>query len=328
MIAEIGVNHDGDIDRALQLVRVAAESGADAVKFQCFHPARLLSNQARLASYQTGQAGDAAELLAPLMLSREQLKQVRDEARKLGLAFVATPFSPEDVDTLSALDVDAVKIASPDAVNIPLIRRAMSLNKPMFISTGTCTLDELQLTADWLGQHEPGGVLMQCVSSYPTPTDRASINGMVVLGERFGLPVGYSDHTQNTETGALAVAAGAILIEKHLTHDRSAPGPDHAASADPTQLVEYIRLIRKAQAMLGPKTKRIWDVEADVREVSRQSVCAVRDLPAGHRLTAEDLTVKRPGTGIPANMIEDLIGQRLGRSLRAGDLLMPGDVQP
>lgn len=326
VVAEIGVNHDGRAERGLELVRAAAAAGADAVKLQLFDPDRLLSRQALLAGYQAGQAADAKALLRGLALKPEAMARVGDEARSHGMRFIVTPFSPGDVRVLADLGVDAVKIASPDAVNTPLLEAAVSLGKPMLVSTGTCELHELEYVATLLSKHKPGGCLLQCVSSYPTPVEDTALGGMVAMRERFGLPVGYSDHTQTVETGAMAVAAGAVVIEKHLTYDRHAHGPDHSASADPQQFIEYVRLIRRAEAMLGPIAKRVSAVEKDVRKVSRQSVCVVRDLPAGHRLTAEDLTVKRPGTGVPAGELKNLIGQTLTRPVRADNLLTAGDI--
>jgi sialic acid synthase SpsE len=326
VVAEIGVNHDGRVGRGLDLVRAAAEAGADAVKLQLFDPDRLLSRQALLAGYQAGQAADAKALLRGLALKPEAMARLGDEAKSLGLRFVVTPFSPGDVEILAGLGVDAVKIASPDAVNTPLLEAAMSLGKPMLVSTGTCELGELTPLARMLVKHKPGGCLLQCVSSYPTPVEDAALGGMIAMRERFGLPVGYSDHTQTIDTGAMAVMAGAVVIEKHLTYDRSAHGPDHSASADPAQFIEYIKLIRRAETMLGPIAKRVSAVEKDVRKVSRQSVCVVRDLPAGHRLTADDLTVKRPGTGVPACELKNLIGQILTRPVGADNLLTAGDI--
>lgn len=326
IIAEIGVNHDGRVDRGIELIEMAAGAGADAVKLQLFDADRLLSKQSRLAAYQAGQAADAKALLRALSLEPDEMGQLAERARACGLKLIVTPFSPGDVRALVELKVDAVKIASPDAVNTPLLEAAADLDKPMLISTGTCELVELEPAARLLEQHPAGGCLLQCVSSYPTPNHAAALNGIVVLRDRFGLPVGYSDHTQDVLTGALAAAAGAVVLEKHVTYDRQAKGPDHAASADPGQFAEYVRLVREAQAMLGPKAKGVLAVERDVREVSRQSVAAARDLPAGHILGEADLTVMRPGTGIPARELKTLIGQLLIRPVRAGHLLDRADV--
>ena len=321
MIAEIGVNHDGDAALARRLIEAAAQAGADAVKFQYFHPDRLLSNQAELAGYQQGQAKSQKELLAGLALPLDVLGGLVEAARASGLAAVVTPFSLADPAELAGLGLDAIKTASPDAVNTPLLEACAAVGLPLLISTGTCSLEELEPAAEMLRGHEAGGALLHCVSSYPTPMDEAGLGGLVAMREAMGLPVGYSDHTPGLTTGALAVSAGAVVIEKHLTHDRSADGPDHAASLDPQQMAHYIANIREAQAARGRVVKEVSEVELDVRRVSRQSVCVVRDLPAGHVLTGEDLTAKRPGTGIPAVELTTLIGRQLVRPVRANDLL-------
>ncbi|MCX5660963.1 MAG: N-acetylneuraminate synthase family protein [Planctomycetota bacterium] len=326
VLAEIGVNHDGDVERAITLARDAARAGADAIKLQLFDPRHLLSNQARLAIYQEGKATDAFDLLAGLVLRPADMLRVRAEARLLGLGFVVTPFSLEDIPALAELEVDAVKIASPDAVNRPLLEAAAALGKPMLVSTGTAEADELGFVAKLLRRRPQGGCLLQCVSSYPTPLDQAALGGIVALTERFGLPVGYSDHTTDAVTGALATAAGACLVEKHITYDRAAKGPDHSASFDPVMFAEYVAGIRRAASMLGVRAKAVQPVEADVKSVSRQSLCAARDLKAGQRLRRVDLTVKRPGTGIPAADLRLVVGKTVTRDIATNNLLMLGDV--
>jgi len=326
VIAEVGVNHDGSVDHGLSLIESAAEAGADAVKLQMFSPDRLLSKGAGLATYQRDAAGDARSLLKGLTLGSKAMMQLGDRARALGLKLIVTPFSPGEIETLSDLGVDTVKIASPDAVNTPLLEAVAGLNKPILVSTGTCELGELEPAASLLKNHTPGGALLQCVSSYPTPTEAAALNGIAVLSERFGLPVGYSDHTQAVVTGALAAAAGAVLLEKHITYDRQAQGPDHAASADPAQFAEYVRRVRQAETMLGPRSKSLQEVECDVRKVSRQSVAITGDRPAGHTLSRADLTVMRPGTGIPAKDLKSLVGHTLARPVPANTLLSYDDL--
>lgn len=326
VIAELGVNHDGDPQRAVDLVRLAAEAGADAIKLQLFDPEHLLANQARLAPYQERAATDLFSMLQGLQLGPSAMARVRDAAGARGLGFIVTLFSLPDLGVLRDLDVDAVKIASPDAVNHPLLRAADSLDRPLLVSTGTCDLEELCFAAELLHQRPPGGCLLQCVSSYPTDPQDAAIGGLVALGARFGLPVGYSDHTQELHTGALAVAAGACVIEKHLTHDRTAAGPDHRTSLEPDDLAHYVALVRRASQMLGPLAKNPGPAETDVRQVSRQSLCARRDLEAGRILGAADLAIKRPGTGIPAAALDRTLGQRLRRPVRTNDLLMPEDL--
>lgn len=341
VIAEIGVNHDGKLSRAIELVEAAAASGATAIKTQLFDPRFLLSNQAKLAVYQESSATDVFDMLDGLKLGLDDLLAVRAAARRARLAFMVTPFSLENFDALRALDVDAVKIASPDAVNYPLLRLTASLGRPMIISTGTAELSELSFAAELIRRQGTaiaaarrvrdagatlGGCLLQCVSSYPTPTEDTGLGAIGVMTRKFGLPIGYSDHTTEIITGALAVAAGACVIEKHLTYSKTASGPDHAASFEPAEFADYVKLIRHAAAMHGSASKSVRGVEADVRNVSRQSLCVKRDLAAGHTLTGDDITVKRPGTGIPASRFDEIVGRRLARGVKANELLNEADV--
>ena len=327
VIAELGVNHDGEEARAIELVDAARDAGVDAIKLQWFVPDRLLSNQALLAAYQEGQAEDPRAMLQRLMLPVESVQRVRQRAEAVGLHFVLTLFSPADAPTVESLSPDAVKIASPDAVNMAVLRAAAALDRPLLCSTGTCAMDELGPAARLLQRHRAGGALLQCVSSYPAPNEQAALAGIGALAQRYDVPSGYSDHTTDPLTGALAVAAGALVIEKHLTHDRGAAGPDHAASFEPAQMADYVQAVRQAAAMHGGRGKRVQPVEADVARVARQSVCVKRDLDAGHVLTAEDLTVKRPGTGIPAARLPETIGRRLAQPASANDLLTEAHLE-
>ncbi len=326
VIAEVGVNHDGRVDVAVRLVEAAARAGADAVKLQLFHPERLLSREAVLAAYQEAAAGSVAELLAALTLTRAELSGVRDAARRAGLLFIVTPFSPGDVAEVGELAPDAVKIASPDAVNPPLYDAVAGLGLPMIVSTGTCTLEELDPVATLLRARPAGGALLQCVSAYPVTEEDAAMGGIAVLAERYDLPVGYSDHTAADDTAAPAVAAGACVLEKHLTHDRNAPGPDHAASLEPDAFARYVASARRAAAMLGRLRKAPLPAELDVAHVARQSVATTRGLPAGHCLTREDLTVMRPGTGIPASRLDHALGRILAHDKPPHSLLHNADL--
>lgn len=334
VIAELGVNHDGQVDRAISLLDAAAAAGADAIKLQYYRTDGLLSADAQLAAYQRGQADDAAQLLRGLELSDAAFAAVRGAARERGLDFVVTGFSVEAAtgvsSRLAALEVDAIKVASPDCVNTPLLEALAGLDKPLLISTGAADADEVAALAAWLhardkSENQRTAALLHCVSSYPTADEDAALGAIAAMPAGF-LP-GYSDHTTSTDTGMLAVAAGACVLEKHLTYDRGAQGPDHAASLEPGQLAEYVRGVRRAEKMRGSPAKRVLDCEQDVRQVSRQSVCAARDLKAGMTLTAADLTVKRPGTGLPAAWLERVVGRRLVRDVVAGRLLCSGDVE-
>jgi N-acetylneuraminate synthase/N,N'-diacetyllegionaminate synthase len=325
VIAEIGVNHDGDAATARRLIDAAAKAGADAVKFQYFRPERLLSNQAELAGYQQGSADSQRALLERLALPLDELALLVEHVRGCGLASVVTPFSPADPAELAGLGLDALKTASPDAVNTPLLEACAAAGLPMLISTGTCEMSEIEPAAALLRSHDAGGAMLHCVSSYPTPMDAAQLGGLAAMRETLGVEVGYSDHTPGLTTGALAVAAGAVVIEKHLTHDRAAAGPDHAASLDPAAFTQYVANVREATRAMGTRSKAVGKLERDVRRVSRQSLCATRDLPAGHVVKAKDLTVKRPGTGVPAAEFAAYVGRRLKHAVAANDVLHVND---
>ena len=222
--------------------------------------------------------------------------------------------------------------------SIPAVWRAAGeLGRPVIVSTGACEMAELTAVVAWLrglpdalslrSSASASGALMHCVSAYPTPVEQAALHGIAALRERFGLPTGYSDHTTSIHTGGWAVAAGALLLEKHLTHDRAAAGPDHAASLEPDAFAAYVQHARAAAVAMGATGKRVQPIEADVRRVARQSVAAARDLSAGRVLVREDLTVMRPGTGIPAARLDRLVGHTLRRAVAVGNLIEP-DVVP
>ncbi|MCA9285794.1 MAG: N-acetylneuraminate synthase family protein [Phycisphaerales bacterium] len=325
VIAEIGVNHDGRAERALELVDAAADAGADAVKFQLFRADLLLSDASELAGYQRDQgAASPFDLLRALELPLPDLSHAAERAHARGLHALVTVFSTGLIDAAMEAPWDAFKVASPDIVNRPLIRTLLAQGLPLILSTGASTLEEVRRATDWCQGARVA--LLQCVSSYPTPDERAALGGIGHLHRTTGLPVGYSDHTAALDTGGLAVAAGAVILEKHLTHDRSAPGPDHAASLDPVGFAEYVRLARRAWTMVGPHEKRLLDEELDVRRVSRQSIVAARVLSAGTVLVAADVAVKRPGTGIEPWRLNDVLGRTVRHEVRAGMPLREEDL--
>jgi N-acetylneuraminate synthase/N,N'-diacetyllegionaminate synthase len=323
VIAEIGVNHDGSLSRALELVDHAAACGADAVKLQIFHARTLMHASAAFATYQKERCPDAdpAAMLRRYELSADDIHRVVDSIRQHHLLPLATPFSLADVDAIDQLNLPAIKIASPDLVNLPLLKRAASGNKPLLVSTGAATLEEIATTVNWLRAWRTPLALLHCVSSYPTPAEQANLCWISELSRQFAVPVGFSDHTTVELAGALAVAAGATLVEKHLTYDRTAAGPDHAASADPRQFARYVSAIRLTEQLRGAAGKRVLPVEEDVRRVSRQSLVLVANVDAGRPLAETDLTTQRPGTGIPAAALAQVIGRCSRHSLPAGTML-------
>jgi N,N'-diacetyllegionaminate synthase len=326
VIAEIGVNHDGSVTRALELVEHAAKAGADAVKLQVFSARRLMHSTAAFAHYQTERCDDRnpADMLEKYELRESEIEKIVAAIRGVGLLPLATPFSLDDVEVIGTMGMPAVKIASPDVVNYPLLKKCSELGRPLLVSTGAATMSELAETALWLREWGTEFALLHCVSSYPTPAEEAHLVWIRQLIQRFEVPVGYSDHTTEPIAGALAVAAGARIIEKHLTYDCDARGPDHGASANPSQFTKYVAAIRLAEKMRGSGAKRVLDIEEDVRGVSRQSLVAARDLHTGHELSEADLTTQRPGRGISASQWPQIVGRKIARPVAAGTMLEPG----
>ncbi|MBX3405284.1 MAG: N-acetylneuraminate synthase family protein [Phycisphaeraceae bacterium] len=331
LIAELGVNHDGSVVRAIDLARAAHAAGADAIKLQFFRTDLLMSRAAKLAAYQkvAGET-DPVAMLRRLELSANGLARVLAAARSLGVHAIVTIFSVELVAEAEAAAAahggwDAYKTASPDIIHRPLLEALAATKRPLIVSTGASTMAEVTRAVEWLGdaQRETRLAFLQCVSSYPTPDHLAALDGIGALAAALPkVPIGYSDHTASEAMGALAVAAGACILEKHFTYDRSARGPDHAASLDAAGFACYVAHAREACARHGrvdsaaPRSpaaacKAVQPIERDVRTVSRQSIVSRGALPAGHVLTRHDLTFKRPGTGIPPYALDFVLGARL-----------------
>ena len=325
VIAELGVNHDGSVTRALELIEHAKNAGADAVKLQIFKARRLMHPTAAFAQYQTERCDDRspAEMLEKYELRDGEIENIVNAIRGVGLLPLATPFSVEDVELIGELGLPAVKIASPDVINYPLLKRSAALGKPLLISTGAATMQELAETTLWLREWEMEFAFLHCVSSYPTPPEEAHLAWIRQLIQRFEVPVGYSDHTTEPLAGALAVAAGARIIEKHLTYDCDALGPDHGASANPHQFAKYVTAIRLAEKLRGSGGKRVLHIEEDVRGVSRQSLVAAKDLHLGHELTEHDLITQRPGRGMSPAQYPQLLGRTIARPISAGTIIEP-----
>jgi len=352
VIAELGVNHDGRLDRALELTQAAADAGADAVKLQYFETDRLLSSAAKLAAYQqaAGEA-DPVEMLRRLELPLESMARVIEKAHALGLHALVTVFSVELVGRAAELPWDAFKSASPDIVHRPLLEALAATGRPLLVSTGASEMDEIERAASWLrncGARERTA-LLHCVSSYPAAPADAALLGIVALRRAFDVPIGYSDHTCLDAIGAAAVACGAAVLEKHLTYDPRAAGPDHAASLGPRAFARYAGLAKQVPRdrvlpahadpvlddryqmtddsdVLGALTKRVLPCEREVRMLSRQSIVSRRGLQQGEVIRADDLTFKRPGTGLPPCEIEHVIGRRLRRAVKADTPLVAEDL--
>lgn len=328
IIAEAGVNHDGSVDRALELVDIAASAGADVVKFQMFRADELVTLGAAAAEYQRARGAQSQhELLRRLELTDEEFARVAAHCRARRIEFLATPFGVRDVDRLAALGVRAIKIASTDLNNVPLLRRAVETGLPLIVSTGAALADEMTAAVARLRAWGAGDrlVLLHCVSGYPAPLPAANLRAIAALQEVTGVPCGFSDHTPSTDIAGWAVAAGACVLEKHFTSDPRRPGPDHAMSLDPAQLSRYVAAARQAEEALGSGLLGMTAVEENVRAVARRSVVAATRIAAGATLTAEMLAVKRPGGGITPEQYDALLGRRAAVEI-APDTLLTWDM--
>ena len=325
IIAEAGVNHNGSPALARQLIDAAAEAGADAVKFQTFKTERLITADAPKAEYQKA-ASDSAEsqftMLKRLELSEDAHRELRDHCLTRGIEFLSSPFDEESLELLARLGIPRYKIPSGELTNLPLLRSIAGKGKPIILSTGMSDLEEVAVALETIRAVRAVPItLLHCVTSYPTAPEDVNLRAMVTLRERFLVPVGFSDHTLGGEIALAAVALGACVIEKHLTLDHTMPGPDHSASAEPHLLAEMIRGIRKIESALGDGIKRPADSEREAIAIARKSLIVARDLPAGTVLTESDLTIMRPGTGLPPAALPGLLGRRTRGALQQGSIL-------
>lgn len=312
LIAEAGVNHNGDTDMALEMVDVAAEAGADFVKFQAFCADDLVTEQAAPADYQQSatKTKTQRELLGRLELATGAIARLKDHCAARRIGFIATPFGPKDLDMLVDLGVTVIKIASCDLTDWILLDRAIKTDLPLILSTGAATETEIEATVDRLIKRGCAGriVLLHCVSAYPTPVDRINLRRIAALADRFSLPVGFSDHSRSVVSGSLSAAAGACVIEKHFTLDRNRPGPDQAASLEPDELAEYINHVRRVETILGGGQIDPQPIEQDVRRAARKSLVAAADLQPGDVIQPQTIAAKRAGGGICPTFIDMVIG--------------------
>jgi N,N'-diacetyllegionaminate synthase len=331
IVAEAGVNHDGSVERARELVRAAAEAGADAVKFQTFRADATASASAMQAAYQRERAPSASqlEMLRGLELPDDAWVLLRDEAVQCGVLFLSTPFDVRSARLLAALGIQAFKVGSGDLTNLVLLRVLAATGRPLLLSTGMATIDEIDAAvADLRAHGDPPLVLLHCTSAYPAPVSDANLRALATLRERYQVPIGYSDHTLGMGVAVAAAALGAAVIEKHITLDRTGPGPDHAASLEPGEFAAMARAIREAATSLGSREKAPVAAEIDSRRVARRSLVAARPVAAGQTITEADLDALRPAEGISPLRLDEVIGRRAAHELAPGRLLMPEDLDP
>ena len=325
VIAEAGANHNRDLDVARALIDVAAEAEADAVKFQTYSGNRIYSRKTPKFKYLEGISDKSpAELLEEISLPREWQETLSDHARDRGIHFFSSPFDHEAVQELDALDVPVLKIASFEIGDLPLIRRAAETGRPLLISTGMSTMEEIEEAIEAaVGAGAVAVGLMQCTSVYPAPAERANLRAMATMREAFGVPVGLSDHTTGIAIPIAAAALGAAFVEKHFTLDRNMKGPDHPFAVEPAELAAMVAGVRDAQVALGDGRKDGPGPEEseEMYRLARRSLIATRDLPEGTVLEPDMLTVKRPGYGIAPKHLEEVVGRRLTVGVEEDDIL-------
>lgn len=330
VIAEAGVNHNGDPDLARRLIDAAREVGADAVKFQTFKAEHVVSAGATKAEYQkrtTGTESSQFEMLRALELSEAALRDLRDHCRATDMAFLSTPFDSASAQLLTDLGAPAFKVGSGELTNLPFLRDLAAFGKPIILSSGMAQASEVAAAIQTVVEGgAPAPAVLHCVSNYPASPVDVNLRAMTTMADLFGVPVGYSDHTVGDAVSLAAVARGACIIEKHLTLDRSLPGPDHAASEEPAELARLIAGIRTVEAALGDGRKRPAASEAEMRVVARRSLITRRPIRAGETFAADDFAALRPGSGLSPARRDQVFGRRARHDLDVGVILTWQDI--
>lgn len=324
IIAEAGVNHNGSFELACKLADVAKEAGVDCIKFQTFKAENLVSRTASKAEYQKEMTGDSSQqdMLKKLELSYEEFRALKAYCEKIGIDFLSTPFDFESIDFLSDLGMPFWKIPSGEVTNLPYLIALSKTKIPVVMSTGMCTMEEISETLCILRDNGVENIkLLHCNTEYPTPYEDVNLCAMKTMKETFNLEVGYSDHTKGIEVPVAAVALGATIIEKHFTLDRNMEGPDHKASLEPEELKTMVKSIRHIEQALGSPEKKPSLSEKKNMPVARKSIVAKRSIRAGEVLSEENVTVKRPGTGISPMQWFDVLGTRANRDYEEDELI-------
>ena len=329
IIAEAGVNHNGSIELAKRLVEKAKEAGVDYIKFQTFKASKLVTKAAKQAEYQQkniGKEGDSQyQMLKKLELSPEEHEILIDYCHQLGIKFFSTAFDFESMDYLHSLNLGLWKIPSGEVTNYPFLKRIAQYNEKTILSTGMCDMEDVRAAVNALyknGLSKENLILLHCNTEYPTPFEDVNLKAMNALRKEFGVEVGYSDHTKGIEVPIAAVALGATVIEKHFTLDRNMEGPDHKASLEPDELKAMVSAIRNIEkAVAGDGTKHVSESERKNIAIARKSIVAAKDIKAGEVFTEENLTVKRPGSGISPMRWEEVLGLKAKRDFNEDELI-------
>jgi N,N'-diacetyllegionaminate synthase len=332
IIAEAGVNHNGDMALARRLIDAAVKAGADAVKFQSFITEDLITPQAPKAGYQvetTGEPGSQYAMLKALELDASQHAELKAYCEHAGILYLCTPYENRSIDMLDRLEVAAYKVASTDTTNVPFLRYLASKGRPVILSTGMSDLGEVERAVETLrgGGLEGKLVLLHCTSEYPAPLRELNLRAMLTMQHAFGCPVGFSDHTPGVGASPWAVALGACVLEKHFTLDRQLPGPDHRASLEPGELAELVQTVRDLEAALGDGIKRPTPAELGNKPRMQKSLVACRAIRRGQVITAEDLACKRPGDGLSPAWFDRVVGKRAAVNISKDEALSLSNVE-
>jgi len=330
IIAEAGVNHNGDVDFAKRLIDAAVEAGADAVKFQTFHADNIVTCTAEKAGYQkstTPPDESQYEMIKKLEFSDDVFRELSDYAKKRKILFLSTPFDEDSVDLLDRIDVPAFKIPSGEITNYPLLKKIAEKKKIIILSTGMATLGEVEDAFQYLKKCGAEDIiLLHCTTSYPASIHSVNLRAMETLRCAFLVPVGYSDHTEGITIPIAAVAMGACVLEKHFTLDRTLPGPDHKASLEPQELRAMVKAIRDVESARGNGTKEPNEEEEEIKKVARRSIVARCDIKAGDMLKNSNLAIKRPGKGIEPKYFEKIIGKSIKKNVNKDDEISWDDL--
>mgnify|MGYP001479388497 FL=1 len=328
IIAEIGVNHNGDLQLAKKLIHEASAAGADIVKFQTFKTQNSISQSAPLAEYQMKNVPDARsqlEMVSSLELSESEHSTLNEFALQNGIEIFSTAFDLESLDFLDQFNFKYIKIASGEVTNLPLLRAIGRKRKKVILSTGMCSLEDIESALNSLeseGLQRKDITLLHCTTEYPAPIDEVNLQAIETLRKYFGTSVGYSDHTIGIAIPIAAVSLGAKIIEKHLTLDRSMPGPDHLASIEPNEFAAMVTAIRQVEDAMGDGVKRVTESEKKNLMVARKSLVASRKIKRGDLFSTDNITAKRPATGISPMLLDDVIGRKAQRDFDEDDLIV------
>lgn len=326
IIAEAGVNHNGSLKRAKEMVIKAREAGADAIKFQTFKSEKLVSTFAEKAAYQIENTGSAdesqLEMVKKLELSFDDFRELQAFSKEKGIQFLSTPFDLESIDFLNQLEMPFWKLPSGEVTNYPYLVKIAQTHKEIVMSTGMCTLDEISEALAVLRENDAGKIaLLHCNTEYPTPMEDVNLKAMETLRKAFDAPVGYSDHTKGIEVPIAAVAIGATIIEKHFTLDRNMEGPDHKASLEPSELKAMVQAIRNIEKAIGTGDKKPTPSEIKNMAIARKSIVANQAIKKGEIFTEKNITTKRPGTGISPMKWRQVLGQKATRDFTEDELI-------